>query len=201
MARPRGGVSPNTADVSRPCPHRHGRGVPDAKGLTAPEMQMREMASRRAPSSSPEPPTRKVRIFTPEPSSSVGLSRSAPLMAVATGRCPARPNPDLTLERVGPNSACVRCHGAPVHAARDCAVAWPGPPPLDVATAARSCPSIGDLVTPPHHAETHHWRPSLFVEVRRAALKRARLDHSVWPGMSRIPSTPRLRLHRRRPRT
>jgi trans-2,3-dihydro-3-hydroxyanthranilate isomerase len=133
--------------------------------------------------------TRQIRIFTPRmelPFAGHPTLGTAHVL-VATGRVPgAAESLTLTLEEgVGPVRVRVRVRdGAPVFTQLESArLPEPGPPPPDVATAARllSLEST-DLAAPPHHAET--WStgvPFLFLEVRGSeALKRARLDHSLW---------------------
>jgi trans-2,3-dihydro-3-hydroxyanthranilate isomerase len=167
---------------------------PDAKGLTTAEMQaianetgLSETVFVFAPGDSRH--TRKVRIFTPRmelPFAGHPTLGTAHVL-VATGRVPAA-NESLTLtleEGVGPVRVRVRVRdGVPVFAQLETArLPEPGPPPPDVAIAARLLSlESGDLADPPRHAQT--WSagvPFQFIEVRgREALKRARLDHDVW---------------------
>jgi trans-2,3-dihydro-3-hydroxyanthranilate isomerase len=167
---------------------------PEAKGLTVVEMQAiaRETGlSETVFVFPPEDPrhTRKVRIFTPGmelPFAGHPTLGTAHVL-VATGRVPGLVESlTLTLEEgVGPVRVHVRVReGTPVFTQLETVrLPEPGPPPPDAPTAARLLSlGTGDLVAPPHHAAT--WSagvPFTFVEVRgREALKRARLDHSVW---------------------
>ena len=167
---------------------------PEAKGLTPPEMQAIAAETGLSETVFVLPPddsrhTRKVRIFTPRielPFAGHPTLGTAHVL-VATGRVPgAAENLTLTLEEgVGPVRVRVRVRdGSPVFTELESArLPEPGPPPPDLATAARLLSlEPGDLAIAPHHAET--WStgvPFLFLEVRgRGALKRARLDHAVW---------------------
>ena len=167
---------------------------PEAKGLTPDEMQAiaREIGLSETvflfPPGDPRH-TRKVRIFTPrvELPFAGHPTLGAAHVLVATGHSPgAAESLTLTFEEgVGLVRVRVRLRdGVPVFTQLEAArLPEPGPPPPDLATAARLLSvDPGDLAAPPHHAET--WStgvPYLFVEVRgRAALKRARLDPSVW---------------------
>jgi trans-2,3-dihydro-3-hydroxyanthranilate isomerase len=133
--------------------------------------------------------TRKVRIFTPRvelPFAGHPTLGTAHVL-VATGRVPAAaPNLTLTLEEgVGLVRVRVRVHdGAPVFTQLETArLPEARSSALDTATAARLLSlEPDDLMTPPHPPEI--WSaglPFLFVEVRgQGALRRARLDHTVW---------------------
>jgi trans-2,3-dihydro-3-hydroxyanthranilate isomerase len=167
---------------------------PDAKGLTAAEMQAiaGEMALSETvfvlpPGDSRH--TRKIRIFTPRmelPFAGHPTLGTAHVL-VATGRVPAAAESlVLTFEEgVGPIRVRVRVRdGVPVFTQLETArLPEPGPPPPDVATAARLLSlEPEDLADSPRHAET--WSagvPFHFIELRgREALKRARLDPELW---------------------
>ena len=186
----------HTADVFTPVPLT-GNAVavfPEAKGLTAVEMQAiaRELALSETvfvfpPGDSRH--TRKVRIFTPGmelPFAGHPTLGTAHVL-VATGRVPAAAD-NLTLvleEGVGPVRVRVRVRdGAPIFTQLETAqLPEPGPPPPDAMAAARLLSlDVADLVAPPHHAAT--WSagvPFTFIQVRgRDALKRARLDPTLW---------------------
>jgi trans-2,3-dihydro-3-hydroxyanthranilate isomerase len=167
---------------------------PEAKGLTTNEMQaiagetgLSETVFVFAPGDSRH--TRKIRIFTPRmelPFAGHPTLGTAHVL-VATGRVPgAAENLTLTLEEgIGPVRVRVRVRdGAPVFTQLETAhLPEPGPPPPDAPTAARLLSlEPGDLAPPPHHAAT--WStgvPFTFIQVRsREALKRSRLDPSLW---------------------
>jgi trans-2,3-dihydro-3-hydroxyanthranilate isomerase len=167
---------------------------PEAKGLTAAEMQAIARETGLSETVFVFPPgdsrhTRKVRIFTPGmelPFAGHPTLGTAHVL-VATGRVPgAAENLTLVLEEgVGPVRVRVRVRdGAPVFTQLETAnLPEPGPPPPDAMTAARLLSlEPADLVAPPHHAAT--WSagvPFTFIQVRgREALKRARLDPSLW---------------------
>jgi trans-2,3-dihydro-3-hydroxyanthranilate isomerase len=167
---------------------------PEAKGLTAAEMQAIAGETGLSETVFVFPPadsrhTRQVRIFTPRmelPFAGHPTLGTAHVL-VATGRVPGEADHlTLTLEEgVGPVRVRVRVRdGAPIFTQLETArLPEPGPPPPDVATAARLLSlEPEDLVDPPHHAAT--WStgvPFTFIQVRgREALKRARLDHPVW---------------------
>ncbi len=167
---------------------------PEAKGLNADEMQAIAREMNLSETVFVLPPddsrhTRKVRIFTPRvelPFAGHPTLGTAHVL-VATGRVPAAaPNLTLTLEEgVGLVRVRVRVQeGAPVFTQLETARLPEGrPADLDPATAARLLSlEPDDLVAPPHPPEI--WSaglPFLFVEVRgRDALRRARLDHTVW---------------------
>jgi trans-2,3-dihydro-3-hydroxyanthranilate isomerase len=166
---------------------------PDAKGLTAVEMQAIAGETGLSETVFVLPPgdsrhTRKVRIFTPRielPFAGHPTLGTAHVL-VATGRVPAAAEGlTVTLEEgVGPVRVRVRVReGTPVFTQLETAqLPEPGPPPPDLATAARLVSLEPRDFVAPHHAAT--WStgvPFLFLEVRgREALKRARLDHAVW---------------------
>ena len=181
---------------------------PDAKGLTAAEMQaiagemgLSETVFVFPPGDSRN--TRKVRIFTPRmelPFAGHPTLGTAHVL-VATARIPAAGDSlTLTLEEgVGPVRIYLRVRdGVPIFAQLEVAsLPEPGPPPPDVAIAARLLSlEPSDLAHPPRHAET--WSaglPFLFVELQgRESLKRARLNHEVWTRHVADSGTPHVYL-------
>ena len=167
---------------------------PEAKGLTAEEMQAIARETGLSETVFVFPPkdprhTRRVRIFTPGmelPFAGHPTLGTAHVL-VATGRVPgAAENLTLTLEEgVGPIRVRVRVRdGAPFFTQLETArLPEPGPPPPDAPTAARLLSlEPGDLAPAPHHSAT--WSagvPFTFIQVQgRDALKRVRLDRALW---------------------
>jgi trans-2,3-dihydro-3-hydroxyanthranilate isomerase len=167
---------------------------PDAKGLSAAEMQAIARETGLSETVFVFPPddprhTRKIRIFTPRielPFAGHPTLGTAHVL-VATGRTPGT-SENLTLileEGVGPVRVRVRLReGAPLFTQLEAArLPEPGPAPPDLEVAARLLSlDPGDLAAPPRHAET--WStgvPFLFIELLgREALGRVRLDRSLW---------------------